>query len=136
MPYLSKYRRLTRLRALLAVATVALVGITAAVVTPATHDEVDPRGTLPARPTGTPNHGDPGILGPPPSTPYHGDPGILGPPPITPYYGDPGILGPQPSTRDDGDQSRLHAPLPRARSAGEAPCGVYQVPIRFQPCAW
>ena len=118
MPFLSKYQSFTRLRALLAVATVALAGLTAAVVIPATHDEVDPRGTVPARPTGTPHHGDPGILGPPNSPPYHGDPGILGPPPITPYHGDPGILGPRPSTRDDGDRGRFHTPLPRASSAG------------------
>jgi hypothetical protein len=108
--------RFIRLRALLAVATVVLVGVAASVML-TTHDEVDRRGTVPAPPPSTPHHGDPGILGPPQSTPYHGDPGILGPRPSTPYYGDPGILGPRPSTRDDGDRGRFRARPPRASSA-------------------
>ena len=111
------------LRAVLAVATVALVGLTAAAAIFITDDELDAsRGSenpLCALTPGTPYDGDPGIYGPPPNTPHRGDPGIYGPPPSTPYDGDPGIFGAPPSPRYDGDWGCLPAPPQRERFATE-----------------
>jgi hypothetical protein len=116
------------LRALLAVAMVTLVGLTAAVAILATEDEVrsasrtstaaplgttrydggtkgGSRGILPAQQRGMPYDGDPGIFGPRPHAPYNGDPGIFGPRPRTRFNGDPGIFGPPPSTPHDREWS-------------------------------
>ena len=113
--------RFPHLRALLAVAAVALVGLAAGVVILATHDEVDTgTSTVPAPPSSAPYRGDPGILGPQPSEPYDGDPGILGPRPNVPYHGDPGIFGPRPSTRQDGERGILHVRPSVARRAGSS----------------
>jgi hypothetical protein len=115
-----------RLRGLLAVATVALVGLTAAVAILATDVEVDTSGRSenPKNPLSalTPKEshrvealsslswvelaaafGRGIIPAPPPGTPYDGDPGIFGPLPRTPFDGDPGIFGSPPSTPFDGD---------------------------------
>jgi hypothetical protein len=101
----------TKLRALLAVAAVAVVGLTAAVVILATEDEVDTSGSsLPAPPPATRYEGDPGIFGPP-STRYDRDPGIFGP--GLRWDGDPGIFGPSP--RYDGDW--VISPPPPAMTA-------------------
>ena len=128
----------TRLRALLAVATVALVGLTAAVVILATEDEVatsarsvnplsaltpkerhrvEALSSLWSAQLGAP-FGRGTVPARPPGRPYGSDPGILGPSPSTRYDGDPGILGPSPSTRYDGDWRFSPAP-PRAASAIE-----------------
>jgi hypothetical protein len=126
------------LRAALAVATVALIGLTAAVAILATEDDVDTRGSSENPLTAlTPKErhrvealsslswgrlaaafGRGAVSAPLPGTPYHGDPGILGPPPHTPYDGDPGILGPPPHTPFDGDPGILRPP-PGAGSAAE-----------------
>ena len=126
------------LRAALAVATVALVGLTAAVAILVTEDEVDTRGSsvnpLSALTTNERHRVEAlsslswaqlaaafsrGTLpAPVPGTPYHADPGILGPAPPTPYDGDPGILGPPPHTPFDGDPGILRPP-PGAGSAAE-----------------
>jgi hypothetical protein len=101
------------LRALLAAATVALVGLTGAVAILATNDERDISGSYenplcaltpkerhrvqalstlsPAYPAAAFGRGI--VPAPAPDTPYDGDPGIFGPPPNTPYDGDPGISG-------------------------------------------
>ena len=113
----------TRLRALLAVATVALVGLTAAVVILATEDEVatstryvNPLSAL----TPKERHRVEALsslwsaqLGAP-----FGRGAVPAPPPGRPYGSDPGILGPSPSTRYDGDWRFSPAP-PRAASATE-----------------
>jgi hypothetical protein len=113
------------LRALLAVATVAIVGLTAAVAILVTEESVDTsgaafgRGIVPAPPPVKPYGGDPGIFGSPPGTPYDGDPGIFGSPRGQPYDGDPGIFGPRPSPPYDGDWGFFPAPPPRASFATE-----------------
>jgi hypothetical protein len=125
--------RFRHLRALLAVAAVALVGLTAALAILMTDAEVDTsgssetplsaprRGIVPAPPPGTPYDRDPGIFGRPPHTPYDGDPGIFGPPPYTPFDGDPGIFGPRPNLRYEGDQGVPPAPPPSAGAHGSGP---------------
>jgi hypothetical protein len=126
----------TRLRALLAVATVALGGLTAAVVILATEDEVatstrsvnplsaltpkerhrvEALSSLWSAQLGAP-FGRGTVPAPPPGTRY--DPGILGPSPGARYDGDPGILGLSPSTRYDGDPGIL-GPSPGARYDGD-----------------
>jgi hypothetical protein len=128
----------TRLRALLAVATVALVGLTAAVVILATEDEVatstrsvnplsaltpkerhrvEALSSLWSAQLGAP-FGPGTVPARPPGRPYGSDPGILGPSPTTRYDGDPGILGPSPSTRYDGDPGIL-GPSPSTRYDGD-----------------
>jgi hypothetical protein len=122
-PAVALRSHVNHLRALLAVATLAVVGLTAVVAILMTDDERDTSGR-PENPlcalTPTERHRVQALsslspaqlaaaLGrgigpaPPPGTPYHGDPGIFGPPPNTPYDGDPGIFGPPPSTPYDGD---------------------------------
>ena len=127
----------TRLRALLAVATVALMGLTASVVIVATEDEVATRtssanslsaltpkerhrvealSSLWSARLGAP-FGRGIVPAPPPGTPNHGDLGIFGPSPSTRYNGDPGILGPSPGTRYNGDPGIL-GPSPGTRYDG------------------
>jgi hypothetical protein len=122
-PAVALRSHINHLRALLAVATLAVVGLIAAVVILMTDDELNTSGS-PENPlcalTPTERHRVQALsslspaqvaaaLGrsigpaPPPGTPYDGDPGIFGPPPNTPYDGDPGILEPTPSTPYDGD---------------------------------
>jgi hypothetical protein len=127
------------LQALLAVATAALVGLTAAVVILATEDEVDSRGrsedslsllspkekqrvealsSLSSAQLAA-AFGHATIPAPPPSAPYQGDPRILGPAPSTPYDGDPGIFGPAPSRPHDSDRGIFPAPPRGAGSANQ-----------------
>jgi hypothetical protein len=127
-------------RALVAVATVVLVGLTGAVAILMTDHEVDTGGSenplcaltskerhrveaLSSRPPAqlASSFGRATVPAPPPDTPYHGDPGIFGPPPGTPYHGDPGIFGPPPSTPYHGDPG-IFGPPPSTPYDGDWGC--------------
>jgi hypothetical protein len=117
------------LRAALAVATVALVGLTAAVAILATED-VDTRGSSENPLTAlAPKErhrvealsslswgrlaaafGRGAVSAPLPPTPFDGDPGIFGTPPRMPFDGDPGIFGRPPARQFHGDPGILRPP--------------------------
>jgi hypothetical protein len=128
------------LRALVAVATVVLLGLTAAVAILMTDDEGDTSGSYenplcaftqkerprvealsslsPAQVAAAIGRGI--VPASPPGTPNHGDRGILGPP-RAPYDGDPGIFGPPASAPYDGDPG-IFGPRPNTSSDGEWGC--------------
>jgi hypothetical protein len=128
-------------RALVAVATVVLVGLTGAVAILMTDDQVDTGGgsenplcaltskerhrveglssRSPAQLASS--FGRATVPAPPPGTPYHGDPGIFAPPPGTPYHGDPGIFGPPPGTPYHGDPG-IFGPPPGTPYHGDWGC--------------
>jgi hypothetical protein len=130
--------QLKHLRALVAVATVVLVGLTAAVailmtddqrgtsgrsgnplcaLTPKERPRVEALSSLsPAQHAAAFGRGI--IPAPPPGTPNDGNRGIFGPPPSAPYDGDPGIFGPPPSAPYDGDRG-IFGPPPSAPYDGD-----------------
>jgi hypothetical protein len=111
-------------RALVAVATVVLVGLTGAVAILMTDDQVDTGGgsenPLCAL-TSKERHRVEGLSSRSPAqlASSFGRATVPAPPPGTPYHGDPGIFGPPPSTPYDGDWGCLPVPPPRARFATE-----------------
>jgi hypothetical protein len=127
-----------QLRALLAIALVAVAGLTVAVVILTNDsDEVGTTSTaVPAESAGSArfqaesvdrtfhrpgarDNGDPGIFGPP-STRYNGDPGIFGPP-STGYNGDPGIFGPP---RSEGPATEMKDEAGTAAAIGQSSGGT------------
>jgi hypothetical protein len=140
-PAVALRSHINHLRALLAAATLALVGLTAAVAILATDGERDISGSSenplcaltpkerhrvqalrslsPGQPTAA--FGRRIVPTPPRGTPYDGDPGIFGPPPNTPYDGDPGIFGPPPNRPYDGDPG-IFRPPPNRPHDGDWGC--------------